>query len=71
MALILMMWKGPVNHSDACAGVDIAVIPRIQVCCHFQCLKEAFHSDVINVESCMYDGLFLAGRMGRAAAKRK
>ena len=70
MALILMTWKGPVNHSDACAGVDIAVIPRIQVCCHFQCLKEAFPLDV-NGESCMCDGLFLAGRMGRAAAKRK
>jgi hypothetical protein len=41
MALILMMWKGPVNHSDACVEVDIAVIRTIQVCCHFSVLKRS------------------------------
>lgn len=70
MALILMTWEGSVNHSDACVEVDIAAIRIIQVCCHFQCLKETFPF-IVNGESCMYDGLFLAGRMGRAAAKRK
>ena len=31
MALILMMWMVPVEHSDACAEADAAVIQGVQV----------------------------------------